>query len=90
MTVRRQYTFYGEVQGVGFRYRARHAAELYGCSGWVRNELNGSVTMEIQGDTDAIERVLLSIAQGTYIRIEDWSCRDLPPVEGERGFHTVR
>lgn len=90
MTVRRQYTFYGEVQGVGFRYRARHAAELYGCSGWVRNEFNGSVTMEIQGDTDAIDRVLLSIGQGTYIRIEDWSCRDLPPVEGERGFHTVR
>ena len=25
-------TFYGWVQGVGFRYRARHAAELYGCT----------------------------------------------------------
>lgn len=36
--VRRHITFYGWVQGVGFRYRARHAAELYGCTGWVRNE----------------------------------------------------
>ena len=43
---RRHISFYGWVQGVGFRYRARHAAELYGCTGWVRNEWDGSVTME--------------------------------------------
>jgi hypothetical protein len=28
--VRKHITFYGWVQGVGFRYRARHAAQLYG------------------------------------------------------------
>jgi acylphosphatase len=28
--IRRYITSYGWVQGVGFRYRARHAAELYG------------------------------------------------------------
>ena len=47
--VRRHIVFYGWVQGVGFRYRAQHAAALYGCTGWVRNEWDGSVTMEIQG-----------------------------------------
>jgi acylphosphatase len=26
-----------------------HAAKLYGCIGWVRNEWDGSVTMEVQG-----------------------------------------
>ena len=36
--LRKHITFYGWVQGVGFRYRARHAAQLYGCTGWVRNE----------------------------------------------------
>ena len=45
--IRRHIAFYGWVQGVGFRYRARHAAELYGCTGWVRNEWDGTVTMEI-------------------------------------------
>ena len=45
--VRKHITFYGWVQGVGFRYRARHATELYDCTGWVRNEWDGSVTMEI-------------------------------------------
>jgi len=36
--VRRNIVFTGSVLGVGFRYRARYAAELYGCKGWVRNE----------------------------------------------------
>ena len=31
--VRKHIIFHGYVQGVGFRYRARHAAELYGCTG---------------------------------------------------------
>ena len=47
--IRKRIVFSGWVQGVGFRYRARHAAELLGATGWVRNEYDGSVTMEIQG-----------------------------------------
>ena len=43
--VRKHISFYGWVQGVGFRYRARHVAELYGCTGWVRNEWDASVSM---------------------------------------------
>ena len=46
--------FYGQVQGVGFRYRARHAADVHGCTGWVKNKSDGSVTMEIQ---DAEEQI---------------------------------
>lgn len=47
--IRKRIVFHGWVQGVGFRYRARHAAEHLGATGWVRNEYDGSVTMEIQG-----------------------------------------
>ena len=61
--LRKHITFYGWVQGVGFRYRARHAAEMYGCTGWVRNEWDGSVTMEIQGSEDAIDRAHAYIRQ---------------------------
>ena len=32
--IRRHISFSGWVQGVGFRYRARYAASLYGCTGW--------------------------------------------------------
>lgn len=88
--IRRRYVFYGQVQGVGFRYRARHAADHFACTGWVRNEYDGSVTMEIQGSADAIEQVLLSIERGTYIRIEDYRCKEIPVTDHESGFHSVR
>ena len=84
--IRRHIVFYGWVQGVGFRYRARHAAELYGCTGWVKNEWDGSVTMEIQGTEEAIGRVILAIERGTYVRIENMVSRTIPVHPGERGF----
>ena len=84
--IRRRLVFTGAVQGVGFRYRARHAAELYGCTGWVRNEYDGSVVMEIQGTEEQIDRVLSAVGRGTFVRIESMEVRNLPVLEDERGF----
>ena len=84
--IRRHIVFYGWVQGVGFRYRARHAAELYGCSGWVRNEWDGSVTMEIQGTEEQIDSVILAAERGSFVRIENMDSRSIPVVPDERGF----
>lgn len=86
--IRKHITFSGWVQGVGFRYRARHAAALYGCTGWVRNEWNGSVTLEIQGEEENIDQVILAIERGTYIRIENMDSRTIPVEPEERGFRT--
>lgn len=47
--IRKRLQFYGRVQGVGFRYTAIRAANSLGVSGWVRNERDGSVTVEAQG-----------------------------------------
>ncbi|MBR0392420.1 MAG: acylphosphatase [Oscillospiraceae bacterium] len=86
--IRRHIVFYGWIQGVGFRYRARHAADLHSCAGWVRNEWDGSVTMEIQGEPENIDRVILAIEAGQYVRIENMDSRTMPLVEGEHGFRT--
>ena len=86
--IRRHIVFTGWVQGVGLRYRARHAAALYGCTGWVRNEWDGSVTMEIQGTQEQIDSVILAIERGAYVRIENMDSRMIPLVEGEHGFRT--
>ena len=86
--VRRHFIFYGSVQGVGFRYRARHAAEMYRCTGWVKNEWDGSVSMELQGEEESIERVLLAIEQGRFVHIENMDSRTVPVIE-ERGFAVV-
>ena len=86
--IRRHLVFYGRVQGVGFRYRARRAAGLYGCTGWVRNEYDGSVTMEIQGTEAQIDQVILAIERGSYVHIENLDSRSIPVQSDEKGFYT--
>ena len=46
--------FEGEVQGVGFRWVSSRLANQIGLSGWVHNEWDGSVTMEMQGTSEQI------------------------------------
>ena len=86
--IRKRIIFYGFVQGVGFRYRARRAADLIGATGWVRNERDGSVTMEIQGTPEQIDGVLLAIGHGRYLRIDGMDTTLIPVVDDERGFRT--
>ena len=85
---RKHIVFYGAVQGVGFRYRARQAADMVGCTGWVRNEWDGSVSMEIQGMESAIDQVILAIERGHYVHIENMDVKELEPLEEEQGFRT--
>ena len=47
--IRKYLKIRGFVQGVGFRYRTEHAANRVGATGWVRNDPDGEVSMEIQG-----------------------------------------
>ena len=87
--IRQHIVFNGWVQGVGFRYRARHAANLHGVTGWVRNDPGGSVTMEIQGTEEQISNVIIAIERGTYIRIEEMKVKIIPVNEDEHGFRTI-
>ena len=86
--IRKRIVFSGWVQGVGFRYRARRAADLFGATGWVRNEYDGSVTMEIQGTEEQIDGVILAIERGRYVKIENMDVRTIPVVPHEQGFWT--
>ena len=87
--IRKHIIFYGSVQGVGFRYRARHAADYYSCTGWVHNEWDGSVSMEIQGTEEAIDQVILTIEAGRYVEITGMDVKTIPVDPKERGFRTV-
>ena len=85
--IRKHIVFYGAVQGVGFRWRARQAANLFGCSGGCRNEWDRTVVMEIQGTEAQIDQVILAIERGRYVEIRNMDVRNIPPIE-ERGFRT--
>lgn len=86
--IRRRYVFYGSVQGVGFRWRAMQAAKLYGLTGWVRNDWDGSVTMELQGEEKLLNKVILILQNSRYIGIDRIETKNLTPDLEERSFKT--
>ncbi len=84
--VRKRIIFYGCVQGVGFRYHSRYIAGILGLTGWVRNEYDGTVTMEVQGDEQLIDRMIQTLNSDMYIDIQDMDIKNLPVNEEERSF----
>ena len=83
--IRAHLNFKGYVQGVGFRYTAYHTATMYGLTGWVKNECNGSVTVEVQGDSDTIELFIEKVKSGRYIDVLDMTKATIP-LEDESTF----
>jgi len=79
---------FGQVQGVGFRYRFMEQAQGLGVSGWVRNRRGGSVEAMVAGTPEAVEALLawarrgpaaarveridISAAEGTFAGFELW------------------
>ena len=88
--VRRHMYISGDVQGVGFRYRANYAAKGLGLTGYVRNLYDGRVEIEVQGDRELISRFLGEIDAGSFIHIDNIEARDIPVVEDERSFNVLR
>ena len=86
MMIRKHIVFRGQVQGVGFRYRAGMGAHEAGCTGWARNEYDGSVSMEIQGTEQQIASVIRTIAAGRFVHIESMDVTEIPVKEDEKGF----
>ena len=63
-------TFRGHVQGVGFRYQTLNVAKGFDVSGYVRNEADGSVTLEAEGDESEVTAFLTEVIEElqNYIR----------------------
>lgn len=83
--VRKHIVFHGRVQGVGFRYTAKYLAQSLGLTGWVSNEWDGTVSMEIQGREALINKLLVGLNHGQFITIEWMDTKEIPLKE-EHGF----
>ncbi|MBV8207137.1 MAG: acylphosphatase [Acidobacteria bacterium] len=64
MSEARRYIVHGRVQGVGFRYYVAGEAQKLGVSGWVRNNLNGTVEAVAAGSPEQLARFHQSLRQG--------------------------
>ena len=54
----------GRVQGVKYRATAQREARRRGLTGWVRNEPDGAVLIEVEGDPLAVDAFLTWCAEG--------------------------
>ena len=62
----------GFVQGVTFRYSAREKARALGLTGFVRNEKDGAVRIEAEGERDRIKILIEWCKDGpAYAEVRD-------------------
>jgi len=58
MGVRISINYTGRVQGVGFRWRVSQIAKSFSCTGYVKNLLDGSVELLIEGKKEEAYRLV--------------------------------
>ena len=84
--IRESIIFYGRVQGVGFRYKLGYLAEKYSVTGGARHEYDGSVSTELQGLEEDIDKILQALYNDRYIEIDNIRRQKIPLNEEERRF----
>jgi acylphosphatase len=86
MTVRKRVRAHGRVQGVFFRDSLRRAAEREGVAGWAANRADGTVEAVLEGDSEALERLVELCRRGPgHAAVERLEVVDEQP-QGLRGF----
>jgi acylphosphatase len=72
----------GHVQGVGFRYFVKQAADALGVPGWVRNLRDGRVEAVLTGPETAVRSALDQIGRGPrQARVDEVVTRPASPDE---------
>ena len=86
-TVRLEALVSGNVQGVGYRYFVRDAAQKLGLTGWVRNTQDGCVHVVAEGPRERLMRLLLMLEQGPRHALVERVQAEWSPATGQfRGF----
>jgi acylphosphatase len=82
----RRYIIKGRVQGVGYRYFARNAAEKLGVTGYARNLDDGTVEVIAVGPESAIEDFLGALQRGPRLSEVRGVDHQPAPVEHHGSF----
>lgn len=90
MIGRRAIRVSGHVQGVSFRFGAQREARRLGLAGFARNEPDGSVAIEVEGNEAALDAYVTWCGVGpSAARVERVETGSIEPV-GEHTFSIRR
>jgi len=80
-------TVAGKVQNVGFRYYTVRTAQEFNITGFVKNETDGSVYIEAEGDADMLETFTEWCRRGPqWARVDRFDVQE-QPVMNYRDFN---
>jgi len=77
----------GKVQNVGFRYFTFKTARMFNLSGFVKNEMDGSVYIEVEGDENNVTEFIREVKKGpSWARIDHFDV-NASPVQNFSEFY---
>lgn len=79
--VRKLIYFSGVVQGVGFRFRCQMIADQLHLTGWCRNDYDGRVETEVQGEEETIHQFIERLKRERFIEIERVEIENIPVIK---------
>lgn len=84
--------FRGHVQGVGFRYAVKNLARSFDVCGWVRNQPDGTVELQVTGDPAEVGAFIREIAEESNVahHLKSHFVETIPPLTDVRGFQILR
>lgn len=70
--ITRRIQVFGKVQGVFFRATTKTMADDLGLKGWVRNETDGSVLIEVEGQETNVDKMVEWCEEGpAFAKVND-------------------
>lgn len=88
-TIRKEFHFEGNVQNIGFRFEVQSHAKPLGITGYAKNNEDGSVTAQLQGSLEDINRVILSLQNIDRIQINSITEKEIPLDYYENDFSII-
>lgn len=85
-TIRKEFHFEGNVQNIGFRFEVQSHAKPLGITGYAKNNEDGSVTAQLQGSLEDINKVIKSLQNIDRIQIDSMTEKEIPLDYYENDF----